>query len=74
MHTGNADTPQIFPRLANYLEYDDPTPFAASVPQTPFVVETSSTAPPEFDGNEPTSFNAILDAYEKDPDRWDGLE
>jgi hypothetical protein len=74
MQTGNADTSQIFPRLAKYLEYDEPTPFAASIPQTPVVVEPAFTEPPDCDDNQPTSFNAILDAYGRDPDRWDGLE
>jgi len=74
MQTRNTDTPQIFPRLATYLEYDEPTPFAARVPESPVVYVTPATEPRECDGNQPTSFNAILDAYGKDPDRWDGLE
>jgi hypothetical protein len=74
MQTGNADTPQTFPRLATYLEYDEPIPFAPRVPETPVVVETASTEPRDCDATQPTSFNAILDAYARDPDRWDGLE
>jgi len=74
MQTGNTDTPQIFPRLATYLEYDEPTPFAASIPESPVVYVTPPTEPPDSDASGPTSFNAILDAYGKDPDRWDGLE
>ena len=73
MQTGNRDTPQTFPRLATYLEYDEPTPFATRVPETPIVQGASPTEPRECDA-QPTSFNAVLDAYEKDPDRWDSLE
>jgi hypothetical protein len=74
MQTGNTDTPQTFPRLANYSEYNEPSPFAARNPETPIIHGASPTEPRECDATGPTSFNAILDAYEKDPDRWDSLE
>lgn len=74
MQTCNSDTPQAFPRLATYLEYDPPAPFGVRVPETIVVQEASPPQPSDCDATSPTSFDAILDAYARDPERWDGLE
>lgn len=74
MQTGNAETPQIYPRLATYVEYDEPSPFAVRVPETPVIQRAPPVQPRDCEATQTTSFDAILDAYAREPDRWDGLE
>jgi hypothetical protein len=74
MQTDPTETPQIFPRLATYLEYDQPIPLAAHIPEGPVIQEASFARLREYCHDQPTSFDAIADAYANDPDRWDGLE
>jgi hypothetical protein len=45
----------------------EPATTPQTFPRLAIEFETSPSTPS-------TSFEAILDAYEKDPERWDGLE
>jgi hypothetical protein len=74
MQIRKAEQSQTFPRLACY-DACEPIPINAVTIRLPVVGQR--TSPSEFTGKDTialTSFDAILDAYAKDPERWDGLE
>jgi hypothetical protein len=66
-------SPQTFPRLAQY-DADEYSAEGAPAPAIPACHLEAAPIQHATEPAQPTSFNAILDAYARDPDRWDGLE
>jgi hypothetical protein len=55
-------------------DYEQPPTDPVTTTQTPQAFPRLAVATETYPCAPSTSFEAILDAYEKDPERWDGLE
>jgi hypothetical protein len=73
MQDQSTNRPQTYPRLAQY-DADEYSAQATPAPATPACHLEANPIQHACEPAQPTSFNAILDAYARDLDRWDGLE
>jgi hypothetical protein len=74
MQPRNSQTrPDIFPRLAAPQACGEQSRAGTRDPETPAYQRKPTTDLRQCECTHLSSFDAILDAYWRDPERWDGL-